>query len=236
MKNFAVVLALFLMTVNASGQPSRREVNNQATVGKVKPRENSANNRPTVNENRRPVNNNVIANRHYPNEYPSFDRRFNGGREVEYHYPAPPKPREYRRIYAPYRVPAGFSFYWTPEIRFEYIRLYPAISYRKYPVGYRIENVSAYDALHLRGEIANVYGKVYEVYYSRYTDEYIFYFGAFFPYHDFTAVIPGEIARKYSPWPEMYFNNEHLIITGLITSNEGKPEIAVRTKEQINQY
>jgi len=90
--------------------------------------------------------------------------------------------------------------------------------------------------MHFRGEVVNVYGKVYEVYYSRYTDEYIMYFGAYFPYHDFTAVVPGEIARRYSPWPERYFAKEHLVISGLVAVYESVPEITVRAGSQIRLY
>jgi len=168
--------------------------------------------------------------------YYASSREFRGGREVAFHYPSPPASREYRRTHTPFRIPENFTFYWTPEVRYEYFNFYPVIGFHKYPIGFRIENVSAYDAINYRGEIVNVYGKVFEIYYSKYTDEYILYFGAYFPYHDFTAVIPGEIARKYTPWPERYFSKEHLVITGLVTVYEGVPEIAIKANRQIRLY
>jgi hypothetical protein len=234
MKNFTAVLTMLLMTASAMGQTSRREANNNIPVRKHN--EHPAANPSNHIENRRNIDNGTNTYRNSEKVLHAFNREYRGGREVTYHYPVPPKPREYRRVHYPYPSPVHFSFYWTPEIRYEYVRLYPAIGYYKYPVGYRIENVSAYDALHCRGEIANVYGKVFEVYYSRYNDEYILYFGAYYPYHDFTAIIPGEIARRYSPWPEWYFEKEQLIITGLITLYEGTPEIDVRTNSQIRLY
>lgn len=211
MKTVIFILAIMLMTATTMGQSSRREANNDISVKKHK------------------------AHPHSGDVYYASPREFKGGREVYHHYPVPPKTREYRRLHAPYPAPA-INFYWTPEVRYEYIRLYPIIGYTKYPIGYRIENVSAYDAMHFRGEVVNVYGKVYEVYYSRYTDEYIMYFGAYFPYHDFTAVVPGEIARRYSPWPERYFAKEHLVISGLVSVYEAVPEITVRAGSQIRLY
>jgi hypothetical protein len=263
MKNFKLILVMLLVVATASGQTSRRETKNEAPARnkeirtnspatdksqsarqtarisedhKYRPSEHQVKRTANPIENRRESRFDDYAYRNSNHAAYSPNRKFNGGREVAYHYPTPPRSREYRRVYAPYRAPVHFNFYWTPEIRFEYIRLYPVIGYNKYPVGFRFENISAYDALYYKGEIANVYGKVFEVYYSRSTDEYILYFGAYYPYHDFTAIVPGEIARLYSPWPERYFAKEHMIITGLITMFEGVPEIAVRSHGQIRLY
>jgi len=217
-----MMLVVLLIAATTAGQTPGRGTNRMNTA--------------IISENNhRPVNNGSVNKGNRNNDHAS-NRRFEGGREIRYYYPAPPRPLEYRRIHAPYRVPVNFMLIWTPEIRFEYFRFYPVLGYNKYPVGYRITNVSAYDAFEYRGEIANVYGKVYEVYYSRSTDEYILYFGAYYPYHDFTTVLPGKVARRFSPWPERYFNKEHLIITGLITLYEGKPEIAVLSEKQVKFY
>jgi len=88
----------------------------------------------------------------------------------------------------------------------------------------------------LQGEVVNVYGKVEEVFYTGRTDEYILYFGAYYPYHDFSVVIPGDLARIYSRWPELYFENQHMAITGLITIFDNKPEIVVKRRGQISLY
>jgi len=212
MKNFTMVICLLLITAVTSGQTVRSP------------------------EHRRSVNYYANIHRNTNNDNNTSVRNFREGRVVAYHYPAPPKTKEYRRIYQPYPIPVSFGFYWTPESRYEYIRLYPEIAFHRYPIGRRIDNVSAYDAMHFRGELANVYGRVYEVYYSRYCDEYILYFGAYFPYHDFTVVVPGTVARCHSPWPERYFAKENLIVTGLITSNKGTPEIVIKAEGQIRHY
>jgi|GEM_PF-5994849 hypothetical protein len=242
MKNYAVVLAMMLMTATAMGQTSRREANIDVPVNKNDTKINNAGSVKTRSADPKKKTYETRDIKHVDHPVPAHtdhyasSREFRGGREVIHHYSAPPRSREYRRIHDPYREPVHFNLFWTPQLRFEYIALYPAIAYYKYPIGYRIMNISAYDAMHYRGEIVNIYGRVYEVYYSRYTDEYLLYFGAYFPYHDFTAVLPGEIARQYSPWPERYFEKDYMVITGLVTQYEGSPEIVVRSTEQIRLY
>lgn len=241
MKNFTMILVVLLIAATTAGQTPGRGAN-RMTTARISENNHHPVNKGSVSKDKRNDDHHDYG-RVKPgtpdfnkNNYHASNRIFEGGREIRYYYPAPPRPLEYRRIYAPYRVPVNFMLIWTPEIRFEYFRFYPVLGYNKYPVGYRIINVSAYDAYEYRGEIANVYGKVYEVYYSRSTDEYILYFGAYYPYHDFTTVIPGKVARRFSPWPERYFNKEHLIITGLIALYEGKPEIAVQAEKQVRLY
>jgi hypothetical protein len=253
MKNSAFILAMVLITASASGQPTRRV----AKIGSANTTDKTGNSSTDIHNPALKQHSGAKQRQHdagYLSPETSdrtcdvernaetglaalhTNRKFRGGREVRHHYPVPPRTREYRRIHTPFPAPASFSFYWTPEVRFEYLRLYPYIGYYKYPVGYRFENVSVYDAFHYRGEIANVYGKVYEVFYARNTDEYILYFGAYFPYHDFSVVIPGTVARSYSHWPEFYFSREYLIVTGPITMYEGVPEIVVRNETQIHPY
>jgi hypothetical protein len=110
------------------------------------------------------------------------------------------------------------------------------VTYWNYYPGYRISNVSAYFAEYYMGEVMTVYGKVKEVFYSRSTDEYFLYFGAYYPYQDFTVVMPGWIARQYTRRPERYFENDYLAVTGLITSFNGNPEIVVKEAFQLNRY
>ena len=117
-----------------------------------------------------------------------------------------------------------------------YIEMYPEVRYWNYSIGYRINSVSAYYADYYVGEVMNVYGKVYDMYYAYETDEYFLYFGAYYPYHDFTIVLPGEIARQYSRRPMNFFMNQYIDVTGLITAFEGKPEVVVKRNFQLNVY
>lgn len=168
--------------------------------------------------------------------YYQSPRLYRGTRVAVYHYNSAPRSRVYRARHYPYRVPLHVDIYWTPAMRTEYVRIYPMVSTWRYPVGYRIQTISAYDAMLYHGEVMNVYGKVYEVFYSRETDEYMLYFGAYYPYHDMSVVVPGWIARRMSRWPEEYFERQHVIVTGLITSFEDKPEIVVRNTGQLRIY
>ena len=117
-----------------------------------------------------------------------------------------------------------------------FIDIYPMVPSWRYYNGYRIDMISAYDAMYYRGEVMTVYGRVSDVYYSRNTDEYFLYFGPYYPYQDFTVVMPGYLARRYSRNPERYFMDRHLAVTGLITTFEGEPEIVVKKDFQINLY
>ena len=121
-------------------------------------------------------------------------------------------------------------------MRHEYIRIYPVVRWWSYPIGYRIPTITAYDASFYTGEVMNVYGKIYEVFYSGSTDEYFLYFGAYYPYHDFTVVLPGWIARKYSSHPEAYFEREHILVTGLITTYNNSPEMVLKRPGQLRLY
>jgi len=155
---------------------------------------------------------------------------------VHHHYASPPATREYRAYHYVYRRPVGIDIYWTPFMHRHFISIYPMVPYWYYQTGYRIEMISAYDALYYQGEVMTVYGRITEVYYSRATDEYFLYFGPYYPYHDFTVIMPGYLARRYSHHPESFFTDQYLAVTGLITSFNGEPEIVVKESFQMHLY
>ena len=163
-------------------------------------------------------------------------RRFVRERPILHSYRMAPHPRDYRARFFPYRRPPIVSVYWSYPVFHYYCRLYPVVNYWNYYSDYSITTISAYDALFHIGEIRRVYGKVSEAYYAMETDEYFLYFGAFYPHHDFTVVIPGDIARRYSRNPEFYFQDEHIEVTGLITEYDDKPEIVVKERDQLKRY
>ena len=210
--------------VDVSGNPSR---NNAAA--------NHNQSNQTIHHSQGYRSSHINTGTKYVTTYQS-PRLYHGTRVVTYHYNRAPRSRIYRARHYPYRAPLHFDIYWTPAMRTEYIRIYPMVSTWRYPVGYRIQTISAYDAILYPDEVMNVYGKVYEVFYSRETDEYMLYFGAHYPYHDLSVVVPGWIARRMSRWPEEYFERQHVIVTGLITAFEDKPEIVVRNTGQIRIY
>ena len=184
-------------------------------------------------DSRRVNSTHPVAQNHH--EY-SSPRVYRAQHTVVHHYNYKPAPREYRAKYYAYRRPAEIEIIWTPVMHRHYIRMYPMVKYWYYTNGYHISMVSAYDAEYYRGEVRTVYGRVTEVFYSRATDEYFLYFGLYYPYQDFTVVLPGTIARQYSFKPERYFDQRYLAITGLITTFNGEPEIVVKESFQINFY
>ncbi|MBA7528541.1 hypothetical protein ES705_20728 [subsurface metagenome] len=168
-------------------------------------------------------------------EYTS-PRLYRERHRVVHHYYTSPPSRAYRAQHYVYRAPVKINIIWTPVLHRHYIRMYPIVKHWNYHHGYRIATISAYSAEFYMGEVATVYGRVTEVYYSRSTDEYFLYFGLHYPYQDFTVVIPGWIARKYSHSPSRFFDNQHIVMTGLITSFNGEPEIVVKESFQIHLY
>jgi len=163
-------------------------------------------------------------------------RRYVNRHPARHVYVTPPRSREYRAVHFPFRRPARVHIRWSVNVFRFYVNLYPVMRTWTYYSDYRFEMISAYNALFHIGELRTVYGKVTDTYYARETDEYFLYFGAYYPYHDFTVVLPGNIARRFSRNPERYFRNDHIMVTGLITEFEGKPEIVVKHPDQIRKY
>ena len=131
--------------------------------------------------------------------------------------------------------PTFHEIYWTRNMYRDYSRWYP--DYRwDYRYGYRIHTISVFDARYRLGEVAYVYGRVYATWYNRETDDYLLFFGGDFPNHQFTVVLPGDVARKYSWRPERFFLGEHIMVNGLITTFDGIPEIVVKNKRQLDLY
>jgi hypothetical protein len=151
---------------------------------------------------------------------------------VRYSYPT----LEYRRVHNPYRKPLLSALYWNARMYRNYRLWYPDFNLWYYPQGYRIHTISAYDSFRYVGEVARIYGRVSEVYYSSETREYYLYFGGSFPYHDFTVILNARDANRYSWDPISYFSNRRLIVTGLVSLFDQKPELFVRKRSQIRLY
>jgi hypothetical protein len=181
------------------------------------------------------VNKNRIVHTAPVTEYYS-PRVYREHHAATHYYYGTPESKRYRERHYIYRQPVNVNVYWTPILHDRFIEIYPMVKFWYYPVNYRIETISSYDADNYLGEVMNVYGRVSEVFYSRSTDEYFLYFGPYYPYQDFTVVIPGGLARNYSPRPSRFFANQNVVITGLITSFEGNPEMVIRDSYQFNLY
>ena len=160
---------------------------------------------------------------HYHHVYPN--------RRVKLHYHHDTYVHNYHVLY----YPAYTDIFWTRNMYRDYHRWYPNYRWR-YDYGYRIQTISVFDAKYNLGEVAMVYGRVYATWHNRETDDFLLFFGGDYPYQQFTVVLPGHIARKFSWRPERFFLGEHLTITGLITTFDGNPEIIVKNKRQLGIY
>ena len=160
-------------------------------------------------------------------------------RVVHYNRYYHPVSIDIRRVRYVYRQPYYVNMIWTPTLYHRFMFYYPHWDWdRRYyqDFGSGIETVSSYDASENIGLVRRVYGKVEEVYYSPEEENYILYFGAPFPYHDFSVVIPRHIAKEISLTPSWYFEDEHVWVVGLIEVWENKPEMVIHDEDQIRRY
>ncbi len=236
----------------------RRQEPQRSTTVKRQVRQEPAQRRPEVTRSRKPVSISTPHNprsdykkpgtrvyadgrapvRRKPNKYTS--ERYYSGHHYHYVYPAK-KVRfnyhfdthvhNYRVLY----YPASTHIVWTRSMYRDYRRWYPDYRWR-YDYGYRIRTLSAFEARYSLGEVAMVYGRVYATWHNRETDDYLLFFGGDYPRHQFTIVLPGDVARRFSWRPERYFLGEHVTVTGLITTFDGIPEIIVKNRRQIGLY
>ena len=190
---------------------------------------------------RKPTNVVTAAPRRIPNKNTVYSsKHYYGGhfyhyayptRKVSIHYHYNTYVNHYRVLY----YPSFGHIYWTRSMYHDYRRWYPEFHWR-YNYGYMIQTISVFDAKYNLGEVAMVYGRVYASWYNSESDDYLLFFGGDFPNQEFTAVVPGHVARKFSWRPEEYFLGEHVTITGLITTFDGIPEIVVKNKTQLRLY
>ncbi len=183
----------------------------------------------TATPRRIPNKNTVYRNKHYYGGH--FYHYAYPTRKVSIHYHYNTYVNHYRVLY----YPSFGHIYWTRSMYHDYRRWYPEFHWR-YNYGYMIQTISVFDAKYNLGEVAMVYGRVYASWYNGETDDYLLFFGGDFPNQEFTAVVPGHVARRFSRRPERFFLGEHVTITGLITTFDGIPEIVVKNKTQLRLY
>jgi len=182
----------------------------------------AANNRPHMKKNKYSEKRYYGGN-YYHHVYPKRHIKTN------YHH------NTYLHHYNVLHYPAYHEIYWTRNMYRNYRNWYPNYRWR-YDYGYRIQTLSIFDVKYNLGEVAMVYGRVYATWHNRETDDYLLFFGGDYPGQQFTVVLPGHVARRYSWRPERYFLGEHMTVTGLITTFDGIPEIIVKNKRQVGIY
>ncbi len=214
-------------------KPSPNKVTTGRYNGNVRSNTNSHRNNQSVRGNTGKGKYVTRTHAEHRQQYTTPNRRAIRTNHVKgYHY----NPIRYRTVNYHYRAPNRVHVTWTNRMYHDYRRMYPEFGYWYYPIGYRIVTVPTYHAYNHIGEVRNVYGRVHEVYYSWTTDEYHLYFGGDYPYHDFTVIIPGNQARRYDRYPDMYFEGRYMWVTGLLSTYEGRPELIVRRRSQIHIY
>lgn len=215
---------------------SRRDDNNRREVVREEHREPER--KVVIHEyNREPQRKVIVHNdRREERTYVRIDRPVRKVVVVNHPRNYRPVSVEYRRVHKPYRIPAHSSIYWNVSLYNDFRIFYPEVRAWRYDIGYALPVVPAYDADYYIGDVARVYGKVYDIYYEYETDEYYLYFGDYFPYQDFSVVIDGKEARAFSRRPERFFRRANLSVTGYITDYDDKPEIVVRRASQIELY
>lgn len=114
--------------------------------------------------------------------------------------------------------------------------------YVNYFPGYRIHYSRHIDVIpgdiaryHV-GDLKVVYGRVYETYYDPQVNEFYLYFGSPYPRQDLTVVVTGRDARRLARKTARYFIGWDFSVAGLITSWEGKPEIVINDKDQLQRF
>ena len=195
----------------------------RSTYRKPTDRVNSRYVHPAANRSKRFREKQYYGGRYYHNAYPTS--------KVHIHYHHDTYWNRYRVLY----YPTVHHIYWSRKMHRDYLRWYPEYHW-PYRYGYRIDNISVFEARYNLGEVAMVYGRVYATWYNRESDDYLLFFGGDYPRQAFTLILPGRIARKFSWRPERYFLGEHVTVTGLITTFDGIPEIVVKNKRQLSIY
>ncbi|MBT7092981.1 MAG: hypothetical protein HN936_07025 [Bacteroidetes bacterium] len=152
-----------------------------------------------------------------------------------YHFGAP-LGLDIRRVRYPYRRPMHMDLCWTPYLHNRFMYYYPMHTRWNNNYGSYVESISSYEAMHYVGSVKRIYGKVEEVYYSPEDRTYTLYFGAPFPYHDFSVVVPRNIAKDISWSPTWHFEDEFVWAVGLIDIWEDKPEIVIHDRDQLRRY
>lgn len=220
---------------NAVNQSSGRRESTPSRSGNVSNQTSGRNASTTVNRSGGTAVNNTHSNTNYVyrHTYPGTVRV----REVRTyrHIPAP-APLEIRRVNYVYRAPITVEIYWSNRMYREYRSIYPFYNNWNYTYGSRVLSIPAYDAYYHLGHFRSVYGRVHEVYYAPETDLFYLYFGAPYPYHDFSVVMSRREARKFSNRPEWYFQGQYIMVTGVIAMYDDKPEIEIVRRSQLVRY
>ena len=211
------------------------ELKEKLTRDKINRSDQLKNNRPNIERRRYENKDTQRQSRSYERKE-QLNKNYRSRPVRTYRNIKPPLSLKIRKARFPYRVPVHIEIIWTPRLIQEYYIMYPSYRHWNIRVGIQLGTISAYDALYHIGEVRRIYGQVFETWYSPETLEYYLYFGAPFPYHDFSVIIPRRLAKRFSYSPLRFFHHKHICVTGLLTLYDNKPEIVIKKRNQINLY
>ena len=229
-------------TVQQSRQVQKPQVEERRTADQTR-RPVSISTKDNPRSTYRKADNTVYVD-HGKNSYSRANKysneRYFGGKYYHYAYPTRHANFHYHHDtylhhYNVLYYPVNRDIFWTRSMYRDYNVWYPEYRWH-YNYGYRIQSISVFEARFNLGEVAMVYGRVYATWHNEETDDYLLFFGGDYPQQQFTVVLPGNVARRFSWRPERYFLGEHITVTGLITTFDGIPEIVVKNKRQLGLY
>ena len=98
----------------------------------------------------------------------------------------------------------------------------------------QIESISTDRADKYIGQVKSVYGVVVSTNYNNDSSSPMFLnLDEAYPDHIFTIFIVSSARDSFNWLPEVYYLDKKIIVTGLITEYNGKPEIIVNSPSQI---
>ena len=99
----------------------------------------------------------------------------------------------------------------------------------------QIESLSTDEASNHLGEIKSVYGVVVSTHYNEKTPNSPIFLNLdkAYPEHIFTIFIVAAARDSFDWFPEIYYLNKKISVTGLISEFKGNPEIVVNSPSQI---
>lgn len=177
-------------------------------------------------------NNHVEFRKHKKNSYTRRSNRGSSHGHINQYYH---NKRKVRNLYYNYKRVPAIRMVFHPRWHRFYSAHYSSYSHG-YMVNRRLNLISGHAAKYHTGEVAAVFGRVYETYYDEIQDEFYLYFGAPYPQSDFTVVVTGREARKMRRYSPRYFIGRDFIVSGLITHWNGKPEIVINYSSQLKRY
>lgn len=207
-------------TLNMNHHDKKKKRNNHVAINRHR----------TENDYRSSKNGNNNVRGYYSRHYKINDRRHPRDGNINHHHHKRWKQKNHYKYPARPRI----RTYWRPSWNMFYVNHFP--HFRVSYVSSNIATISGRQAKYHVHEVKNVFGKVYETYYSRETNEFFLYLGDPYPFQDFTIVMTGQLAEEFRRVSHRYFIGENFMVSGYITAYDDKPEMIIRYRNQLQKF